>query len=132
MKTLVEQHHIVVESDGDGRVVIRQVDHSGNENYIALHLSQVRHLAEVTGTVESAPIPSTYPKLNTGGDSMYGLDVLQGEDGNIWIEQTRTDGMGGVDVSIDLHPVQAAWLAEKLQSILGGGSYEDDPCTSTP
>lgn len=48
MNAVFEQYHLTVNRDGD-TFLLRQVDHSGNEEGVALHISQIRHLAEVAG-----------------------------------------------------------------------------------
>lgn len=48
--TLFEQYHLIAARDGD-TLMLRQIDHSGNEAAIALHVSQLGHLAERAGLV---------------------------------------------------------------------------------
>ena len=47
-----EHHHLEVERDGDC-FILRQTDHSGNTEGVALHVSQLRYVAEVAGVVQS-------------------------------------------------------------------------------
>ena len=51
--THYEQHHLTVDRDGDD-FILRQLDHSGNEASVAMHLSQVAHLAEKAGVTSGA------------------------------------------------------------------------------
>lgn len=51
-----EHHHLEAERDGD-TLTLRQVDHSGNEAVIALHIAQLRHLAEELGLL-AAGLPA--------------------------------------------------------------------------
>lgn len=60
-------------------------------------------------------------------DAMDHLEVSIEDDGTVILDQTRVRGMGGSDEQIQLHPMQAAWLVAKLQSILGQAqSSEED------
>lgn len=124
MSAVFEQYHLTVERDGD-EFLLRQIDHSGNEEGLALHISQIRHLAEVAGLL---PAPRRLPTLAVpvaNGEAMHSLDVESDSDGMIWIEQTRLSGMGGTDAAIELHPSQAAWLAARLQQMTGQGETRE-------
>lgn len=124
MSAVFEQYHVTVERDGDA-FILRQVDHSGNEEGVALHLSQIRYLAEVAGLLPASPVPamSAMPEADGGGE-MHSLSV-EVHGGSIWIEQTRLSGMGGTDAAIELHPSQAAWLAARLQQMVGFGEARE-------
>lgn len=124
MSAVFEQYHLTVERDGD-EFLLRQIDHSGNDEGVALHISQIRHLAEVAGLL---PAPRRLPTLTipvAEGDAMHSLDVESDSDGMIWLEQTRLSGMGGTDAAIELHPSQAAWLAARLQQMIGQGETRE-------
>jgi len=64
----------------------------------------------ITGQTQSIPADS-------GGDAMSHLDVVRDDDGTIYLSQTRLEGMGGCDETIELHPVQAAWLGARLLTL---------------
>ncbi|MCL4680586.1 MAG: hypothetical protein KJZ92_04870 [Rhodocyclaceae bacterium] len=51
--TSFEQHHLAVDLEGDA-LILRQIDHSGNESTVVLHASQVRSLAEEAGLLAPA------------------------------------------------------------------------------
>lgn len=55
MIELYEQHHLRIERDGDD-FILRQIDHSGNDDAVALHLSQIRTLAEQAGVLKPQPL----------------------------------------------------------------------------
>jgi hypothetical protein len=74
----------------------------------------------ITGQTQSIPAEG-------GGDEMPSLEVVRGDDGTIYLNQTRLEGMGGSDESIELHPVQAAWLGARLLALT---SNEKSPAIS--
>lgn len=116
--TLFEQYHLTAARDGD-TILLRQIDHSGNEAAIALHVSQLRLLADEflhdTGSADAAPMPANLD----GPDEMATLSVDVEEGGAVLVSQTRIAGMGGTDAFVELHPIQVAWLAAKLSRIAG-------------
>lgn len=124
MSAAFEQYHLTVARDGD-EFLLRQIDHSGNEEGVALHTSQIRYLAEVAGLLPAPTRPSTLGVPVANGEAMHSLDVESYSDGMIWIEQTRLSGMGGTDAAIELHPSQAAWLAARLQQMVGYGDARE-------
>ncbi len=124
MSALFEQYHLTVERHGDD-FLLRQIDHSGNDEGVALHTSQIRYLAEVAGLLPAPLRPLTLGAPVANGDAMHSMDVETDSDGMIWIEQTRLSGMGGTDAAIELHPSQAAWLAARLQQMVGQGEARE-------
>jgi hypothetical protein len=54
MTTLIEHFHLTIEREGDN-FILGQIDHSSNHTSVILHISQLRHLAEVAGLLSSAP-----------------------------------------------------------------------------
>lgn len=124
MSAVFEQFHITVERDGD-EFFLRQIGHSGNADSVLLHISQIRHLAEVAGLLPAPLQPSTLAAPVAEGDAMHSLEVGSDSDGMIWIEQTRLAGRGGTDAVIEVHPSQAAWLAVRLQQMTGQGETRE-------
>lgn len=124
MSAAFEQYHLTVERDGD-EFLLRQIDHSGNADAVVLHISQIRYLAEVACLLPAPRQPSTLEVPVANGEAMHSLDVESDSDGMIWIEQTRLSGMGGTDAAIELHPSQAAWLAARLQQMVGYGEARE-------
>lgn len=127
MSAVFEQYHFTVERDGD-TFILRQVDHSGNEEGVSLHVSQIRYLAEVAGLLPAPRQPSTLAVPVAEGEAMHSLGVESYSDGMIWIEQTRLSGMGGMggtDAAIEVHPLQAAWLVARLQQMVGFGEERE-------
>jgi hypothetical protein len=122
MSAVFEQYHLTVKRDGD-TFTLRQVDHSGNEEGVVLHTSQIRYLAEVAGLLPTAPALLAVPAAD--GEAMHSLSVDTCGGDTIWIEQTRMSGNGGTDGAIELHPSQAAWLASRLQQIVGHGEARE-------
>lgn len=124
MSAVFEQYHLTVERDGDD-FLLRQIDHSGNDDAVVLHISQIRYLAEIAGLLPAPRQPSMLEVPVANGEAMHSLDVESDSDGMIWIEQTRLGGMGGTDAAIELHPSQAAWLTARLQQMTGQGETRE-------
>lgn len=124
MSAVFEQYHLTVERDGDD-FLLRQIDHSGNDEGVALHTSQIRYLAEVAGLLPAPLRPSTIEAPVANDEAMHSLGVESDSDGMLWIEQTRLSGKGGTDAAIELHPSQAAWLAARLQQMVGFGEARE-------
>lgn len=124
MSAVFEQYHLTVERHGDD-FLLRQIDHSGNDEGVALHTSQIRYLAEVAGLLPANARTPVLAAPIAGGEAMHSLELEADSDGMIWIEQTRLSGMGGTDAAIELHPAQAAWLAARLQQMVGYGDARE-------
>jgi hypothetical protein len=74
----------------------------------------------IIGQTQSIP-------AEVGSDEMPSLEVVYDDDGTIYLNQTRVEGMGGSDETIELHPVQAAWLGARLLALT---SNEKSPAIS--
>ena len=66
----------------------------------------------ITGQNQSIP-------ADGGCDEMPNLRIERDDDGTIYLCQTQLSGMGGSDEEIELHPVQARWLAAQLLGAVG-------------
>lgn len=114
---LTKIYGMAYEVDGD-QITIEQDVGCGETSAVYLNRIHLELLAQEAGVSISPEMRMDPPTHVVGGDSMQQLEVEVDEDGTIHLLQTRLRGMGGSDEQIDLHPMQAAWLAQKLQSII--------------
>ncbi len=82
MTTVFEQHHIEVERHGDD-FILRQIDHSGNTEAVALHISQIRYLAEVAGLLPASAVPVLSPVPAAEGHAMHATPVAGVKDSSV-------------------------------------------------
>lgn len=115
---------LAFEIDGD-LIRLRQDAGCGEEHIVDLHPLHLRHLAEQAGLLAPSPLLGMSLGLADGPDGMDGLKVQQDEDGTIVVSQACVRGMGGSDEAVVLHPLQAAWLAAKLATLVGSSEKSD-------
>lgn len=119
MSELFQHYHLVADREGD-TITLSQSDLNGNEDRVVLHVSQIRQIAASLDRPESVELVHAQP---TGDpDEMHSIAVEEDADGTVTLYQTRSAGMGGCDERVELHPIQAAWLAAKLTAIISNGA----------
>ncbi|MDP1587633.1 MAG: hypothetical protein Q8M07_07830 [Prosthecobacter sp.] len=107
-----------VHEDGGG-AILEHDDGCGETVLIEVHCIQVAYLAELMGICpRRRPMPAA--EESEALDGMYHIEVGANTDGIIVVSQTRVRDMGGSDDVIELHPIQARWLAAKLLKMCRG------------
>lgn len=122
--TRYEQHHLTVDRDGDD-FILRQIDHSGNEASVAMHLSQVAHLAEKAGVTSGARNQQERALLRLWGKLFlltadFNLDEIGARCG---------DGLAYQAHALDARNI----LADILEDLgIAAPTYEDEEAARAP